>query len=120
MMRTESMPGGKIAVLRQMLTAPQSLDTYVSHFLPNARYRFGNNPLIQGSTHIQAAAERFRSRLRGVHHDIKAIWEQEDTVICQMEVTYTRLDGQSLQLPCFCAAIQGGLKPPSPTLSYQL
>jgi 4-carboxymuconolactone decarboxylase len=82
------------------LTAPQSLDVYMSHFLPTARYRFGNNPLIEGSNHIREAAEHFRSRLRGVHHDIKAIWEQEDMVICQMEVTYTRLDGQSLQLPC--------------------
>jgi ketosteroid isomerase-like protein len=31
---------------------------------------------------------------------MQGTWESGDTVVCEMEITYTRLDGRKVTVPC--------------------
>ena len=92
--------GTKANIVKQFLTQNKSIDEFAAYFTPDALYSVGNAEPIAGRDRIQSAAIYFRQQVKSVLHQIQAIWEWEDTVICELEVTYTRHDGTVLQLPC--------------------
>ena len=49
---------------------------------------------------IRALAEPLVDMFESVTHDITTIWELDNTVICEMNVTYNRKDGKSVTVPC--------------------
>ena len=87
-------------LVERMFGAGKSLDDYVSFFAEDALYRFGNYPPIRGRPAIRQAAANFRQRVRGVSHAVEGMWESGDTVVSEMEITYTRLDGRQVTVPC--------------------
>jgi hypothetical protein len=93
-------PEPKSEIVRRFLTQTRSVDEFISYFSENAEYVFANNPPIVGRKQIQESSTQFRKRLKGVIHEIENIWEFGDVVICEMNVTYLRPDGQTLTLPC--------------------
>jgi ketosteroid isomerase-like protein len=93
-------PESKAEIVKRFLTQTRSMDEFISYFSEDAEYVFANNPPIVGRKPIQESSTQFRKRLKGAVHEIENLWELGDTVICEMNITYTRLDGQTLTLPC--------------------
>lgn len=87
-------------LVKRLFASGKSLDDYASFFAEDALYRFANYPPVRGRDAIREAAARFRQRVQRVSHDMKEMWEVGDLVICEMEMTYTRLDGGTVTLPC--------------------
>ncbi len=74
-------------------------DRFVSFLADDATFRFGNAPEATGKRAIREAVDGFFSSIKGLRHHILKTWEHPDTVICQGEVTYTRLDGGEVTIP---------------------
>ena len=92
--------GSGAELVERLFRSGASLDDYASFFAEDALYRFANAPIIRGRQAIRDAAANFRQRVRGVSHAMKGLWEAGDTVVCEMEMTYTRLDGTQVIVPC--------------------
>lgn len=92
--------GSKSEVVKHFLTEVKSVDDFASFFAEDAFYRFSNFPPITGREGIRASSVGFRQRVKSVVHDIKNIWELEDTVVCEMDVIYTRHDDKQVVVPC--------------------
>lgn len=69
------------------------------YFTQEAHFRFGNAPTVTGRDAIASSVEEFFSNLEGLRHEILDVWEQDDVVISEVEVTYTRKDGSEVHLP---------------------
>ncbi|MGA9334366.1 MAG: nuclear transport factor 2 family protein [Rudaea sp.] len=74
-------------------------EAFVSFLLPDACFRFGNNPPLHGRVAIAAAVAGFFSALRSLCHRIEDRWEMEDAAIVVGSVTYVRHDGGTLEVP---------------------
>jgi len=72
---------------------------FVSYLTEDAVFRFGSAPSVQGRDAIQAAVEGFFTTIAGCSHRIDNTLQQDDTVVCEGEVTYERHDGSSITLP---------------------
>ena len=75
------------------------VDTYVTYLAPDVRFRFGNAEPIVGRSAVRDAVGHFFTTIKGLHHAIIQEWHQGDTIIQELEVTYTRLDDQKVILP---------------------
>ena len=93
-------PEPKSEIVKRFLTQTRSIDDFIAYFAEDAEYVFANNPPIVGRKQIQESSAQFRKRVKGAAHQIQNLWEFGDTVVCEMNVTYLRLDDQSLTLPC--------------------
>ncbi|MDW5416098.1 MULTISPECIES: nuclear transport factor 2 family protein [unclassified Iodobacter] len=65
----------------------------------NARFKFGNFPEAQGKAAIYQAQVDFFKSVKGVKHRVIKEWQDKDSILAQMEVTYTRHDGSEITLP---------------------
>lgn len=74
-------------------------DGWVEFLAPDACFRFGNAPSVEGKSAIREAVSTFFASISGLRHDLAEIWYHPDSVICRGEVTYTRLDGSTLAVP---------------------
>ena len=75
------------------------VDGWVQHQTEDVFFRFGNAEPIKGREAVRAAIKEFFGMIRGIRHTIIADWEIGDTVIQQLEVTYTRQDGNEVTVP---------------------
>lgn len=99
--RTDSRP--EFELVRRLFQAGESMqvERFARFFHEGAHYQFSNFPVAFGPQGIIASSQEFLARVRAVDHHIKNLWKVEDgTVICEMDVTYTRRDGQVITLPC--------------------
>jgi ketosteroid isomerase-like protein len=99
---TVDTPGPKSAIVRQMFLAGESMnvENFVKFYTPDAHYQFSNFPVAYGPEGIKESSVGFLQMVAKVYHHITKMWEQGDTVICEMEVTYIRHDGKVFRLPC--------------------
>lgn len=74
-------------------------DDMASFLTENARFRFGNAEPVTGKKQIRDVVAGFFSTIKGLKHRILKVWQFEDAVICQGEVTYTRKDGGLVTVP---------------------
>lgn len=74
-------------------------DAFVSFLTQDASFRFGNMPVINGRQEVKKGVVLFFSGIKSLRHSVHDVWEQDDAIICEGEVTYTRLDGSELALP---------------------
>lgn len=72
---------------------------FLSFLTPEARFRFGNAPLLQGRQAISEAVDAFFASIKASQHRLLHTWSIDDVVICQGEVSYTRRDNSALSLP---------------------
>ncbi|MBW4561835.1 MAG: nuclear transport factor 2 family protein [Mojavia pulchra JT2-VF2] len=95
-------PGTKSEIVRRMFEAGESMnvDNFVKFYTDDAHYQFSNFPVAYGPQGIKETSVGFLQKVAKVYHHITNIWEQGDTVICEMEVTYIRHDGKVFRLPC--------------------
>ena len=72
---------------------------FAAAFTEDGRFRFGNAPTVTGREAVENAVADFFSSLKGLRHEILDVWDDGDSVISEVEITYTRLDGSDVQLP---------------------
>ncbi len=77
------------------------MEGFLGFIAADAEFRFGSAPPVQGHAAIRAAVEGFFSSIAALSHELQRIVAQDDTVVCEGEVTYTRHDGSMITLP-FC------------------
>ncbi|HSD70662.1 MAG TPA: nuclear transport factor 2 family protein [Woeseiaceae bacterium] len=65
----------------------------------DALFRFGSAPPVHGRTAIRNAVAGFFSSIAGCRHTVHKVWSGPDTLVCEGEVTYRRLDGSEISLP---------------------
>jgi ketosteroid isomerase-like protein len=71
------------------------------HVTDDVVFRLGSNDPVLGKPAFTDAGAEFFGAVAGIHHDVHSIWEPEaHVVVTEMDVTYTRLDGSTLTLPC--------------------
>mgnify|MGYP001574580600 FL=1 len=78
-----------------------AMDTgkFLGFLADDASFRFGNADPAVGKETIKKAVSDFFGIINGLSHNIINIWEVDDTIICQGEVTYTKKDGSKITLP---------------------
>lgn len=74
-------------------------DDMASFLAENARFRFGNAEPVTGKKQIRDVVADFFSTIKGLKHRLLDVWQFEDAVICQGEVTYTRKDDRAVAVP---------------------
>ena len=72
---------------------------FAAAFTEDGRFRFGNAPSVTGREAVEQSVADFFSSLQGLRHEILDVWDEGDSVISEVEVTYTRKDGSDVQLP---------------------
>lgn len=82
--------------MKELFQTVDSMDAqgFSRHFTEGARFRFGNAPTLSGREAIAASIEEFFSGLTGLRHKILDTWELDDIVVAEVEVVYTRKDGE--------------------------
>lgn len=95
--------GANSQLVRQMFLAGESMNVnnFAAFYADDAWYQFSNFPVARGPQGIVNASGAFLEKVKKVVHHIENMWEvDEETVVCEMTVTYERYDGKSFTLPC--------------------
>jgi ketosteroid isomerase-like protein len=101
--RPGKQPRANSDLVRRMFEAGESMNVnnFVKFYADGALYQFSNFPAAHGPQEIIDSSQGFLSKVRQVVHHIENLWEIDDeTVVCEMTVTYDRHDGKSFTLPC--------------------
>ena len=72
---------------------------FAALFTTDGRFRFGNAPTVTSRAGIASTVGDFFGSLETLHHEILDVWEEDDVVICEVEVVYRRKDGHEVLLP---------------------
>jgi len=72
---------------------------FVGYLTDDAVFRFGSAPAVRGRAAIQAAVEGFFGTIAGCSHQVQKTLASGTTLVCEGEVSYTRVDGSSITLP---------------------
>lgn len=85
----------------RLFAAIDARDTagFLDFLTPDAQFRFGNAPTIVGAEAIGPAVEGFFKAIASCRHQLLATWNGTNTVACEGNVTYTRLDGAMVTVP---------------------
>lgn len=65
----------------------------------DCQIQYADGLAVSGREKILRAMELGLSQLAGIHHTLKAAWEEDDEVIFELEVTYRRRDGRTIVRP---------------------
>lgn len=76
------------------------LDAFKAMHSENAKVQFANFPTAEGPEQIAGAIGQFWSTIGGLKHNFVNRWDQQDETILEVNVDYTRKDGQHVVLPC--------------------
>jgi ketosteroid isomerase-like protein len=77
----------------------KDMRAFLAFLTDDAEFRFGSSPPAHGHAAIGAGVSGFFGMIGGCRHRALRTWEDGDSVVCQGEVTYTRLDGSRITLP---------------------
>lgn len=77
----------------------QDEQRFASFLTEDASFRFGNAPAVSGRKEAGEAVADFFSSIEALSHEILGVWRSDETVVCELAVTYTRRDGERLTLP---------------------
>jgi ketosteroid isomerase-like protein len=95
--------GDSEQVIRTLLAALDAgdQDTADSLIAEDVCFRFGNHPTVSGKREFIAGRGTLRDSIRAFRHEIVWLGQvRADTVIVEMNVVYTLLDGSSVTVPC--------------------
>lgn len=72
----------------------------LSEFLAdNVRFRIANNNPVVGKKSVLEANQAFFTSISSMSHRIDNVWSQGESVICNGQVDYIRLDGSEFFAP---------------------
>lgn len=72
---------------------------FADHLAPQAVFRFGNAPPVQGVDAVRTAVEGFLAGIRAIAHEVEDVLADGERIAAHGRVTYTRLDGSTLSVP---------------------
>tara|TARA_B100000678_G_C17960283_1_gene402906 strand:+ start:105 stop:572 length:468 start_codon:yes stop_codon:yes gene_type:complete len=72
---------------------------YAKLLTEDSRFRFGNWPEVKGKKAIHKAQTEFYASVKKTKHEIIRHWKNDSSIVADMLVTYTRIDGSTLTLP---------------------
>ncbi len=72
---------------------------FLAFLSDDACFRFANLPAAVGRDAIREAVDGFFAGIASCRHVVSSVWVPEESVICEGQVTYTRLDGAVLSVP---------------------
>ena len=75
------------------------MDGFLSFMAEEAQFRFGNNEPARGHDQIRGAIGEFWDSIEDLHHEFTGIWEQDDVVVLEASIRYTKLDGEAVYIP---------------------
>jgi ketosteroid isomerase-like protein len=89
-------------VVRRAFAAVEANDvnTYISLFTDNAFYKAGNFDPVTGPDGIRNFAVPVMEMFEKVTHDVEGMWEDGNTVIAEVLLTYRRRDAKVVTVPC--------------------
>lgn len=98
----ETLPGRKTEIVTSLFARGEAFDSegFVEFFIDNPVYQFGNYPPCLNKGDIFNSVEAFFGNVSALYHDIKMMWETDNVVFVEMDVTYWRKDGTEITLPC--------------------
>ncbi len=77
----------------------KDVDAYLDFMTPDAVFRFGSSPGIQGHEAIRTAVAAFYDTFDALHHDLDRAWSEGDSLVVEGRTTYTRHDGSEVTVP---------------------
>ena len=77
----------------------QDAERFVTFLTPDASFRFGSAPAAHGTKAIRAAVGGFFETIRGLRHEVLRSMAGDAVLVCEGNVTYTRIDGSEIALP---------------------
>lgn len=87
--------------LYRLFAAIDAHDTaaFLQFLAPDAQFRFGSSEQVQGHAAIGSAVDGFFASIAGCEHLLQRVWQTDDSLVCQGQVSYRRQDGSSITLP---------------------
>jgi hypothetical protein len=76
------------------------LDAWLARHTDDVVVKFGNNPPARGKEEVGNNIGYFWSTIGGLKHNIVRSYEAEGTTILEVDVEYTRKDGNQVSVPC--------------------
>jgi len=74
-------------------------DKFVDFLSSDAVFRFGSAPPVQGRDAIHAVVSGFFTSIAGSTHTIHKTISEDNTLVCEGEVSYRRPDNSEITLP---------------------
>ena len=74
-------------------------ESFLSFIREDGTFRFGSSPSVTGHVAIREAVENFFASFAALKHDLQRQIADDNVVVCEGEVTYTRHDGSQITLP---------------------
>jgi ketosteroid isomerase-like protein len=95
----------QIDLIGELFTAVDSGDTGTAAalFTDDIRFAFGNNPPVYGRNDVEGTMRGFLASIAGIRHELTGLWQvvgNQEIVVAEMTVHYSRLDGTAVSLPC--------------------
>ncbi len=89
------------ARLDELFAAVDAKDTerFLGFLTDEASFRFGSAPAVHGRVAVRAAVGGFFDTIAGLRHALTRTLTEDDVMISEGEVTYTRHDGSEIRLP---------------------
>ena len=78
----------------------QDVSSLATFMTDDVALRLGNTEMIQGKTAFVDGVNAFLLSIAGVRHEILAVYIDGDAAIVEIDVHYTRHDGDVVTLPC--------------------
>jgi ketosteroid isomerase-like protein len=75
------------------------VDGFLEFLTSDAKFRFGNAPVLAGHAAIRAGVAAFFAAIGSSRHRLLGTWSGATTAVCEGEVTYTRHDGSTVRIP---------------------
>jgi ketosteroid isomerase-like protein len=76
-------------------------ESFVDFIAADCIFRFGSSTPVKGRDGIRASVNDFFSMFAALRHELQRFVADENGIVCEGEVTYTRHDGKKFTLP-FC------------------
>ena len=77
----------------------RSIERLSTFLADNVNFQFANAPSLQGKAAVLDVNATFFKSIATMSHRIDNVWGQGDDIICNGQVTYTRLDGSHFAVP---------------------
>jgi hypothetical protein len=99
---SDRVPGAMTESVLRLFARGEAFDSdgFISFFVDKPMYQFGNLEPCFTREAIHASVAAFFSAVDALYHDVRNVWEVGDVAFVEMDVTYWRKDGTSINLPC--------------------
>lgn len=74
-------------------------DAFAGFLTEDAVFRYGSQSPVEGRAAIRDFVAAFLGGLHALSHRVINKWQHEQTLICQGEATYAKLDGNKVTVP---------------------